>query len=910
MHQDEFRVMRSFDAGFGREGQLYSLPAVAKVGYPNLARLPVSIRILLESALRNHDGSTVTSAHVEALAGWVPNGVRDEIPFSVARVVLQDFTGTPLVCDLAAMRSAAVRLGKSPDLVEPLVPVQLVIDHSVQINESGTQNAIRRNMELEYERNRERYEFFKWGTQAFNTLTAVPPGFGIIHQVNLEALAKGVFERDGVYLPDTLVGTDSHTTMINGIGIVGWGVGGIEAESAMLGQPVYMVAPDVVGVHLTGALREGVTITDAVLLITEKLRQTKVVGKFVEFFGEGAANLTAMDRATIANMAPEYGATMGFFPVDDQTVAYYRATGRTEEEIAALQGYYKAQGLYGCPAAGDIDYSAVVEIDLSSIRPSVAGPKRPQDRIDLAEVSRRFDELYSAPVASGGYGRTSDIDHRSVVSPAVTTEGSMALALDVAADSPPDLGHGDILIAAITSCTNTSNPEVLLTAGLLARKAVERGLWVSPWIKTSFAPGSRVVTDYLGAAGLLPALEQLGFGVAAYGCGVCAGNSGPLEPAIDATIARDDLVCAAVLSGNRNFEARIHPALRANFLMSPPLVIAYAIAGSVRVDLFKDALGTDPDGAPVTLADIWPTPAEIDSIRHFANDPEAFRKVYADKEKGGALWDAVESPVGATYPWPHSTYIAEPPLFEGFTEEVVPPAPVSGARILAILGDSITTDHISPAGIIKTDSPAGRWLQERQIAPAEFNTYGTRRGQHEVMVRGTFANVRLRNLMLPGSEGGVTAMQPSGEVMSIFDASEAYRKTATPLVILAGEEYGQGSSRDWAAKGTFLLGVRAVIARSFERIHRSNLIGMGVLPCQFMPGESAQSLGLDGSEVISIDGMTEEIAPRSILRMTAVKPDGSVISADVQARVDSAIETEYFRHGGVPKYVLRKLLFS
>jgi aconitate hydratase len=910
MLQDEFKVRRSFDAGFGRVGELYSLPALQQHGYARISRLPVSIRILLESALRTCDGSTVTPDHVRALADWKPNEVRDEVPFSVARVVLQDFTGTPLVCDLAAMRSAAVRLGKAPELVEPLVPVQLVIDHSVQINESGTRNAIRRNMELEYERNRERYEFFKWGTQAFETLSAVPPGFGIVHQVNLEALAKGVFERDGVYLPDTLVGTDSHTTMINGIGIVGWGVGGIEAESAMLGQPVYLVAPDVVGVHLKGRLAEGVTITDAVLLITETLRQAKVVGKFVEFFGAGAAGLTAMDRATIANMAPEYGATLGFFPVDDQTVAYYRATGRTEAEIAALQGYYKAQGLYGCPEEGEIDYSSVIEIDLSAIRPSVAGPKRPQDRLDLTEVSRRFDELYTAPVAAGGYGRTADIARRAAVRPPMpASSGNAALALAPQAATPPDLGHGDILIAAITSCTNTSNPEVLLTAGLLAKKAVERGLTVAPWIKTSFAPGSRVVTDYLDAAGLLPALDRLGFGVAAYGCGVCAGNSGPLEPAIEETIARDDLVCAAVLSGNRNFEARIHPALRANFLMSPPLVIAYAIAGSVRTDVAKQPLGQGSDGTPVYLADIWPSLDELDTVRHFANNPEAFRKVYANKEQGGALWDAIESPSGATYPWPHSTYIAEPPLFEGFTEEVVPPAPVTAARILAILGDSITTDHISPAGIIKPDSPAGRWLQERQIAPADFNTYGTRRGQHEVMVRGTFANVRLRNLMLPGSEGGVTRVVPTGEVMPIFDAAEEYRRRGTPLVILAGEEYGTGSSRDWAAKGTWLLGVRAVIARSFERIHRSNLIGMGVLPCQFLPGESAQTLGLDGSETITIEGVEGAIAPRSRMRMTATKPDGSVISAELLARIDSAIETEYFRHGGVPKYVLRKLLF-
>ena len=908
-----FDVRRRFDVGLGRTGEFYSLPVLAGQGYRNLSRLPVSIRILLESTLRNYDGVTVTREHVEALAQWQPQAERGEVPFTVARVVLQDFTGTPLIADLAAMRATAARLGKSPELVEPLVPVQLVIDHSVQIDERGSAGAVQRNMEIEYERNRERYEFFKWGTQAFETLTAVPPGFGIVHQVNLEALAKGVFERDGVYIPDTLVGTDSHTTMINGIGIVGWGVGGIEAEAAMLGQPLFFQAPDVVGVRLSGRLTEGVTITDAVLVVTERLRKAKVVGKFVEFFGAGAAALSAMDRATIANMAPEYGATLGLFPVDDQTIAYYRDTGRSEAEVEAVQRYFKAQELYGCPGDGEIDYSQVVEIDLSAIRPSVAGPKRPQDRIELDEVASRFDALYAAPASTGGYGRTSPIDQRAALRvPAPTSIGNVAQARAPAADPeqmPRDLGHGDILIAAITSCTNTSNPEVLLAAGLLARKAVARGLAVAPWIKTSFAPGSRVVTDYLTAAGLLPAMETLGFGVAAYGCAVCAGNSGPLDPTIDETIQTADLVCAAVLSGNRNFEARIHPSLRANFLMSPPLVIAYAIAGSMRIDVAREPLGHDRDGAPVFLADLWPSTAELEAVRRYARDPAAFQRVYADKEKGGALWDQIANPSGPIYSWPHSTYIAEPPFFADFAEHPAPRPAIEQARILAILGDSITTDHISPAGMIKPSSPAGRWLMERQIAPADFNTYGTRRGQHEVMARGTFANVRLRNLMLPGTEGGITRLQPDGTTLPIFDAAEIYRERGTPLVIIAGEEYGTGSSRDWAAKGTFLLGVKAVIARSFERIHRSNLIGMGILPLQFRPGETAESFGLDGSETITLLGSEGEVAPRAEIGLSVTRADGTTREGTLIARIDTEVEAQYLIHGGIPHYVLRKLLF-
>ena len=911
MVRDVFNVRRSFEAGPGRESLLYSLPALAAQGYPALSRLPVSIRILLESGLRNCDGEVITHRHVEALANWQPRQApREEVSLNVARVVLQDFTATPLIADLAAMRATAARLGKDPATVEPLVPVQLVIDHSVQIDARGSADAVARNMELEYARNKERYAFFKWGTQAFETLTAVPPGFGIVHQVNLEALAKGVFERDGVTIPDTLVGTDSHTTMINGIGVLGWGVGGIEAEAAMLGQPLFFEAPDVVGVRLAGRLAEGVTITDVVLSITERLRKAKVVGKFVEFFGPGAAALTAMDRATIANMAPEYGATLALFPVDDRTVAYYRETGRSEAEVEAISRYFKAQGLYGSPADGEIDYSGLIEIDLSSIRPSVAGPKRPQDRIELPDVASTFDRLYGAPVAEGGYGRSSPIGQRvPTQTPALASHGNAALKAE-ATPLPADQGHGDVVIAAITSCTNTSNPDLLLTAGLLAQKAVEKGLSVAPWIRTSFAPGSRIVTDYLAAAGLLPALEQLGFGVAAYGCAVCAGNSGPLDPSIEATIAAGDLVCAAVLSGNRNFEARIHPALRANFLMSPPLVIAYALAGSVRVDLATEPLGHDGDGNPVTLAEIWPSSQEIGAVRRFTRDPEAFKRVYARKEQGGALWDAIESPAGATYSWPPSTYIAQPPFFDDFAEEPAPRPRIADARILALLGDSITTDHISPAGMIKPSSPAGLWLQERQIAPAEFNAYGARRGHHEVMLRGTFANVRLRNLAVPGSEGGVTRLEPDGEVMPISDAAAIYRERGTPLVVIAGEEYGTGSSRDWAAKGTYLLGVKAVVARSFERIHRSNLIGMGVLPLQFRPGESAQTLGLDGSETITLPGSAGKIAPRAEIGLVITRKDGTRVETVLTARIDTEVEADYLINGGIPHYVLRKLLFA
>lgn len=891
-------AVRDFDAGGGKTGKFYSLPALEADGFPGLSRLPVSIRILLESAIRNCGKPGVTAQHVDALARWKPQQDRQEVPLTVGRVVLQDFTGTALVCDLAAMRSAVARAGLDPRRIEPQVPVQLVIDHSVQINQARTADALQRNMELEYARNAERYAFFKWGTSAFETFTAVPPGFGIIHQVNLESLATGVIERDGIYFPDTLVGTDSHTTMINGIGVLGWGVGGIEAESAMLGQPIYLVAPDVVGVKLTGRLPEGTTITDAVLVITERLRKKGMVGKFVEFFGQGAADLTAMDRATIANMAPEYGATLALFPTDERTLDYFVSTGRKPEDVAALGNYYKAQGWFGSLMPGEVDFSDTLAIDLSAIRPSVAGPKRPQDRIDLDRVPQTFDAMMAKPLAEGGYGRGDKIGTRVAVKPSGLTR-----------HAPEALNQGDILIAAITSCTNTSNPEVLVTAGLLAQRAVARGLRVPEWIKTSFAPGSRVVTQYLQAAGLLEPLEKLGFGVVAYGCAVCAGNSGPLDPNIEAAIADGDLVCAAVLSGNRNFEARIHPALRANLLMSPPLVIAYAIAGSLKVNLATEAIGWDTDGNPVLLKDVWPSPEEIAQALNFAANPEAYRAIYGAQDRGGELWANVKTPSGDTYEWPEaSTYIAEPPFFEHLDQTEPATKPIEGASILAILGDSITTDHISPAGIIGPSSPAGQWLQSHGVEPADFNTYGARRGHHEVMVRGTFANVRLRNAIAGDKEGGYTRIEGTGECVTIFEASETYKSIGRDLVVVAGREYGSGSSRDWAAKGTAMLGVRAVIARSFERIHRSNLVGMGVVPYQFLDGETSETLKLDGSERISLPDLTHPIQPGSTTSLTITRVDGTTKTIDVLVRVDSTVEADYVRNGGVGRFILRSLL--
>ncbi|MDR2195993.1 MAG: aconitate hydratase AcnA, partial [Gallionellaceae bacterium] len=859
MQPDPFNARRSFNLADGRSGAIYSLPALELAGLANISRLPVSIRIVLESVLRNFDGKKITEQHVRELANWKPNAPRtEEIPFVVARIVLQDFTGVPLLADLAAMRDAAATQGKNPKIVEPLVPVDLVVDHSGQIEYYNRPDALKLNMELEFERNKERYRFMKWGMQAFDTFKVVPPGIGIVHQVNLEYLARGVQQKDGVYYPDTLVGTDSHTTMINGIGVVGWGVGGIEAEAGMLGQPVYFLTPDVVGVNLKGALKEGVTATDLVLTVTELLRRHKVVGKFVEFFGAGAASLSLPDRATIANMAPEYGATMGFFPVDDVTVQFMKNTGRSDDEVSAFEAYFKAQNLFGIPQAGSIDYSSVVELDLASIEPSLAGPKRPQDRVPMAQMKKTFDALFSKPVAENGFNQPAENLHKRYATggsgakthphpnPPLEGEGMEGLAI----------GNGDVLIAAITSCTNTSNPGVLLAAGLLAKKAAAKGLRVAPHIKTSLAPGSRVVTEYLRNAGLLEPLAQLGFSVAAYGCTTCIGNAGPLREDIDKTITDNNLICAAMLSGNRNFEARIHPNIKANFLASPPLVVAFAIAGRANIDLSSEPLGTGKDGEPVYLKDIWPNSHEVATMMKYAADPTVYRSLYTDLTRDLPLWNAIPAPVGDQYQWDDSTYIARPPFFDAAAPKI---GNIEGAKALAIFGDSVTTDHISPAGSFKPSTPAGQYLQAHGVAMKDFNSYGARRGNHEVMMRGTFANVRVKNLMLPpnpdGSrvEGGYTLRD--GAQMPIYDAAMQYIADGTPTIVFAGEEYGTGSSRDWAAKGTQLLGVKAVIAKSYERIHRSNLVGMGVLPLQFKDGVDAASLGLDGSETFAIEGL-------------------------------------------------------
>ncbi|HEY1288565.1 MAG TPA: aconitate hydratase AcnA [Burkholderiales bacterium] len=874
-----------------KHGKLYSLPALGKALGVDVARLPVSIRIVLESVLRNCDGKKVTEAHVRELASWKGVAPRtEEIPFVVARVLLQDFTGVPLLVDLAAMRGVAQKMGKNPKVIEPLVPVDLVVDHSVQIDHYGNRNALDLNMKLEFKRNEERYQFMKWGMQAFDTFKVVPPGIGIVHQVNLEYLAPGIHKsKDGVCYPDTLVGTDSHTTMINGIGVVGWGVGGIEAEAAMLGQPVYFLTPDVVGVNLKGKLHPACTATDLVLTVTQLLRKAKVVGKFVEFFGDGTRSLSLQDRATIANMAPEYGATMGFFPVDERTLEYMHGTGRSKDAVDAFAAYFREQGMFGIPRAGEIDYSEVHELDLSSVMPSLAGPKRPQDRIDLARVKSTFASLFAAPVKENGFGKKpQDLD-------------KVYKAFD-----GTELRNGDILIAAITSCTNTSNPGVLLAAGLVAKKAVELGLKVKPHVKTSLAPGSRVVTEYLAKAGLLPYLEKLGFNVAAYGCTTCIGNAGPLPQAIDEAVSKNDLVCAAVLSGNRNFEARIHPNIRANFLASPPLVVAYAIAGSMLVNFKEEPLGKSKDGKPVYIGHIWPSADEVKALMKLAMDAPTFRRMYSDLGNTNPLWKKVSAPGGQVYSWPASTYIAEPPFFEGFS--MTPPASgsgVTGAKVLAILGDSVTTDHISPAGSIKPTSPAGIYLQEHDVAVADFNSYGARRGNHEIMMRGTFANVRIKNLMVPGTEGGVTKV--GRETVPIYDAAMGYIADGTPTVVFGGEEYGTGSSRDWAAKGTMLLGVKAVVARSFERIHRSNLVGMGVLPLQFLGADSAQSLGLTGEETIDVV-VPDEIRPQQELTLVIRKPDGSEKRLTVKSRIDTAIEVDYYKHGGILPYVLRELL--
>jgi len=878
----------------GKTSTLYSLPALEKAGVGKISRLPVSIRIVLESVLRNCDGKKVTEQHIRELANWKPNGERtEEIPFVVARIVLQDFTGVPLLADLAAMRDAAAKAGKDPKVIEPLVPVNLVVDHSVQIDSYNNPNALKTNMELEFERNTERYRFMKWGMQAFDTFKVVPPGIGIVHQVNLEYLARGVIQKDGVTYPDTLVGTDSHTTMINGIGVVGWGVGGIEAEAGMLGQPVYFLTPDVVGVNLKGKLREGVTATDLVLTVTELMRKHKVVGKFVEFFGEGTSALTLPDRATIANMAPEYGATMGFFPVDDVTVQFMKNTGRTADEVAAFEAYFKAQGLFGIPAAGSIVYSSVVELDLNSIVPSLAGPKRPQDRIALPAMKDTFNTLFSKPIAENGFNQPADKLNTRYAT------GKDGL----------EIGNGDVLIAAITSCTNTSNPGVLLAAGLLAKKAVAKGLKVAPHIKTSLAPGSRVVTEYLTNAGLLHSLEQLGFSVAAYGCTTCIGNAGPLREDIDKTITDNNLICAAVLSGNRNFEARIHPNLKANFLASPPLVVAYAIAGKMNINLDTDPLGTGTDGQPVYLRDIWPNSAEVQTVMKFASDPAVYQRLYSDLTKDLPLWNAIQAPTGNLYQWDDSTYIARPPFFDAATPVI---GDIKNAKALAVFGDSVTTDHISPAGSFKSTTPAGKYLQAHKVEIKDFNSYGSRRGNHEVMMRGTFANVRVKNLMLPANsdgsrvEGGYTLYK--GEQVAIYDAAMKHIADGTSTVIFAGEEYGTGSSRDWAAKGTQLLGVKAVIAKSYERIHRSNLVGMGVLPLQFKGSDSVASLNLTGEESFDLLGINDNMKPQQDVTLVITRKDGSKQNVSVLLRIDTPIEVDYYKNGGILPFVLKELV--
>nr|WP_283149481.1 aconitate hydratase AcnA [Silvimonas soli] len=934
MSHDLYHSLKTLKTADGRQLQYYSLPALESAGIGRISRLPVSIRIVLESVLRNCDGKKVTDAHIKQLANWGANASRtDEIPFVVARVVLQDFTGVPLLADLAAMRNVADKLGKNPKVIEPLVPVDLVVDHSVQVDYYGTPDALRKNMEMEFKRNTERYQFMKWGMQAFDTFKVVPPGVGIVHQVNLEYLFRGVQVRDGVAFPDTLVGTDSHTTMINGVGVVGWGVGGIEAEAGMLGQPVYFLTPDVIGVELSGKLHEGITATDLVLTVTELLRKEKVVGKFVEFFGEGAASLSVVDRATIGNMAPEYGATMGFFPVDEKTVAYLKGTGRQDDEIAAFEAYFKAQGLFGVPNAGEIDYTRVVKLDLCSIVPSLAGPKRPQDRIPLPDMRKNFEALFVAPAAENGFAKTAaDLARRVVVSfvaSSPTTEilqaehGAALNKAEMVDNRPtPDqvspghanasLGNGDILIAAITSCTNTSNPGVLLAAGLLAKKAVEKGLSVSPHIKTSLAPGSRVVTEYLTKTGLLEPLAQLGFALAGYGCTTCIGNAGDLAPEFNEAITKNDLIAAAVLSGNRNFEARIHPNIRANYLASPPLVVAFAIAGRANIDLTQEPLGNDRHGQPVFLKDIWPASEEISALLKYAMDPDTFRRLYSDLTKDLDLWNAIPAPVGQVYSWPDSTYIAKPPFFDDFSMKPGSIGEIKGAKALLIMGDSVTTDHISPAGSFGEKTPAGQYLLAHNVQRPNFNSYGSRRGNHDVMIRGTFANVRVKNLMLPAKadgtriEGGFTLLD--GQQTTVYDAAQVYIQRGIPTIVFAGEEYGTGSSRDWAAKGTALLGAKAVVARSFERIHRSNLVGMGVLPLQFKGSDSAVSLGLKGDETFDVLGVDENLKPQQDLTLVITRTDGSKQNVTVLCRIDTPIEVDYFKHGGILPFVLRGLL--
>jgi len=932
----------------------YSLPALEEQENCGIHRLPVSIRIMLESLLRNCDGKRIKEEDVRQLARWNPKKPQDlDLPFVVSRVILQDFTGVPLLVDLAAMRDAVAQREGDPKVVEPIVPVDLVVDHSVQVDRFGTDDSFLFNLKVEFERNRERYTFLKWGQEAFETFKVVPPGIGIVHQVNLEHIASVVTPKEEknatLIFPDTLVGTDSHTTMINGLGVVGWGVGGIEAEAAMLNQPVYLQMPEVIGVHLDGQLRKGVTATDLTLRITEMLRKEKVVGKFVEFFGPGTASLTVADRATIGNMAPEYGATMGYFPVDDKTLDYLKMTGRDESHIALVKEYMQAQKLFGIPNKGDVEYTKVLELDLSSIQPCVAGPKRPQDRIDLTSLKPKFQEILKKDISDGGYGIKTDEKPPMIC---VHPEGSFSLhhpqdsggkhvigphggimgwsEEEMVTNRPTNralpeqehehehhtgpiacdvvLSHGSVVIAAITSCTNTSNPNVMVAAGLVAKKAVEKGLSVNSKVKTSLAPGSRVVTDYLEKTGLQSYLNKLGFQLVAYGCTTCIGNSGPLDERVEEAIKNYDLVAASVLSGNRNFEARIHGSVKANFLMSPPLVVAFAIAGRVNIDMEHDPLGYDTEGNPVFLKDIWPTPKEIEDAIKIGIQPKMFKERYANVLDENPVWKEIPMKKSALYAWdPNSTYIRNPPYFKDFTLELPKQTSLQNMIPLALFGDSVTTDHISPAGAIRADTPAGRYLLSLGVKEEDFNSYGSRRGNHEVMMRGTFANIRLRNLMAGGKEGGHTKVMPEGKNMTIFEAAQAYATRKVPLIILAGKDYGMGSSRDWAAKGTVLLGVKAVVAGSFERIHRSNLIGMGVLPLQFSEGDSVESLGLTGEETYSILGMGETPKPQQKVVLEITK-NGKKQQVQVLSRIDTISEVEYYRHGGILPFVLRHLL--
>ncbi|MGG3310181.1 aconitate hydratase AcnA [Paenibacillus lautus] len=900
--KDQFSISRNLEVG-GKSYRYFSLQALEEQGYGNVSKLPFSIRVLLEAAVRQFDGRAITEDHVKLLSKW--NEGRDnnkEIPFIPARIVLQDFTGVPVVVDLAAMRDTVKKSGGDPKQINPLVPVDLVIDHSVMVDAFGTDQALETNMKLEFERNEERYRFLRWAQTAFNNFRAVPPGTGIVHQVNLEYLASVAATKtvDGETLvfPDSLVGTDSHTTMINGLGVVGWGVGGIEAEAGMLGQPLYFVTPEVIGFKLTGSLAEGATATDLALTVTELLRKKGVVGKFVEFYGPGLANISLADRATVANMAPEYGATIGFFPVDSETLAYLRNTGRTDEQVELVESYYKAQNMFRTADTPDPEFSDVIELDLASVVPSLAGPKRPQDRIELTNMKQNFNDIIRTPIDKGGYGlsdekiaETVKVNHK---------DGSTS-----------EMGTGAVVIAAITSCTNTSNPSVMLGAGLLAKKAVERGLTKPGYVKSSLTPGSLVVTDYLEKSGLLHYLEALGFYVAGYGCATCIGNSGPLPDEVSEAITDNDMTVAAVLSGNRNFEGRVHAQVKANYLASPPLVVAYALAGTVNIDLQNEPIGYDPNNEPVYLKDIWPTSAEIREAIGQAVSADAFREKYENVFTANERWNKIPVPEGELYEWDdQSTYIQNPPFFESLGNGLNDIQDIKEARVLALLGDSVTTDHISPAGNIATNSPAGKYLSDRNVERKDFNSYGSRRGNHEVMMRGTFANIRIRNQVAPGTEGGVTTYLPTDEVMSIYDASMNYQAGGQNLVVIAGKEYGTGSSRDWAAKGTYLLGVKAVLAESFERIHRSNLVGMGVLPLQFQEGHGWKSLGLNGRETFDILGLSNDVKPGQELTVIATREDGTQFEFQAIARLDSMVDVDYYHNGGILQTVLRQMIAS